>query len=142
MLDRYVLEALQKAAIAAVAASTFPTLRVQPLGKTFDPGEGADPGKYLELVFIPNNGVGEVWGDGKTYRGIFRMVLHWPNSDEGAYPPIDVLASIASYFNKDARFTAGSVTVRPTTEPDLASPVPTGHETLYPVSIRYLYFQP
>ncbi|QWY83155.1 hypothetical protein [Rhizobium phage RHph_X2_24] len=139
MVETDILKALQKAAIAAAAASTMPTLPVKPIGRTFTVPSN---GRYLELIHIPNNVTNEFWSEGKTYRGLFRLILHWGLDDTGAYSPLDVIASVASYFVKGAIFQNGSVSVKIYEEPDLTGVIEQPPETLYPVSIRYMSFQP
>lgn len=139
MVEKDILRALQKATLAAVAASTMPALQVKMIGRTFDP---PDNGKWLEIVHIPNNVNNEFWGGGKTYRGLFRLILHWGLNDEGAYEPLDVLASVCAHFVKGQDFQSGSVSVKIYDEPDLTGAIEQAPETLYPVTIRYMSYQP
>lgn len=138
MKEREILQALQFATIQAVNACIDPTIAVNYIGRTFTIPES---GKWLEVVQIPNNVTNEFWNDGKTYRGLYRLLLHWPLLDEGAYPPIDLLASITSYFVKGAVFQSGGVRVTVTEEPDLTGVIENPPEMLFPVTIRYLSFQ-
>jgi hypothetical protein len=131
--DDVILATLQDAVAAAMAASTTPTLPVKYIGRSW---VVPDDQKWLELVFIPNN-TSDFWGNEKNYRGMFRMVLHWPNDDEGAYPPMAVLKSIASYFTKDRHLQ--SVQIYET--PNLGGVLEDGPETLYPASLRYQSFR-
>lgn len=137
MADRKILQALQTATLAAVAASTMPALSVQPVGRTLAP----PPDKWLEVVFIPNNINGEFWGAGKTYRGLFRLLLHWPVIDEGVYEPMDVLASISAHFPIGALFQTDAVSVKIYQEPDLDGVIQSAPELIFLVTIRYETFQ-
>lgn len=139
MVEREIIEALQKATTAAVAASTRPTLPVKYLGITF---EIPNDHKYLEIVHIPNNVDNEFWGSEKTYRGLFRLLLHWPIDGAGVYPPTSLMKSISSHFTKGSRFTAGGVSVKIYEEPDLTGMIEQPPELLFPVTIRYMSFQP
>lgn len=139
MVEREIIEALQKATTAAVAASTLPSLAVKYLGRTF---EIPNNHQYLEIVHIPNNIDNEFWGMEKTYRGLFRLLLHWPINDEGVYPPTSLMKSISSHFAKGSRFTAGGVSVKIYEEPDLTGMIEQPPELLFPVTIRYMSFQP
>lgn len=134
MYDPVILRALQKATIAAVAASSTPTLPIKGVSNGF---EAPNDQKYLECVFITNNVENEHWGDEKTYQGMFRMILHWPNDGEGPYIPMNALASICSYFSKGEPL--GDV--RLTTSPNMLSPLEAGKENLYPASVRYSCFR-
>lgn len=135
-----VYKALQTGVIAAVAACDNPDLPIQALGRTFKPGD-IDTA-WLQIVIIPNNPVGEYWGENRSYAGLLRLILHYPNDDAGIYAPLDLLKSICEYFTKSRALTHNSKTVRITTSPNFAGDLPTGHETEYPVSMRYNFFQP
>lgn len=137
MADRKILQALQTATIAAVAASTMPALSMQPVGRTLAP----PPDKWLEIVHIPNNINGEFWDAGKTYRGLYRLLLHWPVTDEGAYDPMDVLASISAHFPIGALFQKDDVSVKIYQEPDLDGVIQRAPELIFLVTIRYETFQ-
>jgi hypothetical protein len=131
--DGAILEKLQDGVAAAVAASTAPTLPVKYVGRSWEPPNDQ---RYLEVVFIPNN-TNDFWGDEQNYRGMFRMVLHWPNDDAGALPPLALIKSIAGYFSKDRLLQF----VQIYETPKLGGILEMGHETLYPVSLRYQSFR-
>lgn len=135
MHDIDILQTLQTAAIAAVAASTMPLLPIKAVGRTFTPPSDQ---KYLELIYIPNHRNGDFYGNEKNYQGLFRLILHWKNDDKGAYGPLAVLASIASYFSKDQML--GQVQI--TENPNLTGVLEEPSETLYPCSIRFVSFRP
>lgn len=135
MSEREILEALQSAVRdSAVPNSIMPDLPVKYVGRTL---QVPDDQKYLELIWIPNNRNSDFWGDEKNHQGLFRMVLHWPNNDTGAYAPIDVIESIGSYFTKDCL--APDILIYQT--PDFRGPLEMGHETLYPSQLRYQSFR-
>lgn len=139
MNEKNILQALQTATIAAVAASTMPTLAIKPVGRTFDiPNNG----RYLEIVHIPNNVQNEFWGNSKTYRGLYRLMLHWVADDAGAYLAMETIASVASYFTKDKTFQNGGISVKVYEQPDLTGVIEAPPELLFPVTIRYVSFQP
>ncbi len=138
MKEKDILQALQTAVIAAVAASTSPKLPIKVLGITFTP---PSDGKWLEVIHIPNNLNGEFWANSKTYRGIFRLVLHWPIDGAGVYSPMDLASSIADYFAKGAKFTSNNTTVMIYENPDLTSVMEEPPQLLFPMSIRYMSFQ-
>lgn len=131
MNERAILETLQTAVrTGAVPNSIMPNLPVKYVGRTF---QVPNDQKYLELIWIPNNRNGDFWGDEKNHQGLFRLILHWPNNNLGAYQPIDVIESIGSYFTKQ-RILSGIQIVEP---PDFRGPLEMGHETLYPSLMRY-----
>lgn len=137
MIEKEILQALQTATLAAVAASTMPTLKIKVKGRTF---EIPNSQEWLEIISIPNNIDNEFWGDGKTYRGLFRLLLHWPLKEEGAYPPLAVLASIGAYFAKGKVFQNGSVSVRIYDKPDLTGMIEAPPEQIFPLTIKYMCF--
>lgn len=138
MIEQEILERLQKATIAAVASSILPTLPIKHVGRTFTI---PDDGKYLEIVYIPNNVKNEFWSDGKTYRGLFRLILHWGLDNAGAYPAMRAIASVSAYFAKGAIFQTEAVRVKVYEAPDLTGVIEVAPEMLFPVTIRYECFQ-
>lgn len=140
-VERYILEALQKATLAAVAASSTPTTKIKMIGRNFE--KPNDNSAWLEVIHFPNNVTNEFWADGKTYRGIFRLVLHYPMKDDGVYPATDLIESIGSYFAKGSKFndTGNFVTVQITDNPNLMGMMEEAPDMLIPLSIRYLYFK-
>lgn len=130
MGDKDIIDALQKGVTAAVAASNNTALPVKYLEVNFDK---PDDGKWLEIVWIPNNDQGATWGDKVNYRGLLRLILHWPNNSGGIYAPLTLLGSVADYFHK-GRLLSG---VQIYEKADFTGALPEGNETLYPVSIRY-----
>lgn len=138
-MERYVLEALQKAVTAAVTASNIPTLPVKYVGRSQNPPSNH---KWLEIVYLPNNVENQYWGDSKTYRGVMRLLLHWPNNDQGAYEPFGSIQSIANYFVKGLKFQdlGENVTVSITEVPNIMSPIEEDAEMLIPLTIRYNFF--
>lgn len=136
MDEDVILGELQRAVTAAVAASSSPMLPVAYIDVKFD--KPAD-GKWLEVVYFPNNVQGDFWNNEKNYRGILRLILHWPNNGGGAgpYGPLGLLGSICDYFYTGRVLS----TVKISGRPDLTGILPEGDETLYPASIRYESFR-
>lgn len=140
MSERYILEALQKGVIAAVAASSQPSLPVKYVGRLFQPP--AD-NKWLEVIYIPNNINNEFWGSSRTYQGILRLVLHWGMDDKGAYAPTALVESIGAYFSKGTKLvdTGNNVKVVIQENPTLLNMLEEPPEMLLPLSIRYQFFK-
>lgn len=133
MKEREILQTLQQAVTAAVAVSVVPGFPVKYIGRSW---VVPDDQKWLELVFIPSSG-NDFWGDERNYRGIFRLILHWPNDDRGAYGPMDVLTSIAGYFTKGLFLQKVQIYETPA----LTGVLENGAEMLYPATLRYQSFQ-
>lgn len=141
MIEKEILQALQErvtAAVAGVPSIDLPANAVKYLGRTFTIPNNH---KWLEIVHIPNNIDDEFWGTEKTYRGIFRLILHWPLNDEGFYPPLTLLASIVAYFEKGTLLQNGSSIVRITDKPNLTGMLEEPPQALFPVSIQYTCFK-
>ena len=138
MIERAVLEALQTAAIAAVAASSKPDLFIKAIGRTV-----AIPDKdgWLELLYLPNNIENEFWDSGKTYRGIFRMLLHWPLNDKGPYEAMNLAAEITAGFMKGSVFVKDGANIWVTDHPNMTGVLENPPEMLYPISVRYNCFK-
>lgn len=134
MDDGVILETLQKATTAAVVASTVTTLPVKYVSRTFIVPNDQ---KWLEVVFIPNSKPDSFWGDEQNLMGIYRLILHWPNDDAGAYAPLAAIKSIMGYFSKGLWLSG----VKICETPKLLNVLPDGTETLYPASLSYSSFR-
>lgn len=133
-IEKSILQALQQKVIEAVAASTVPTLPIKFVDVAFTiPNDQ----KWLELIFIPNNASDRMWGDEEVYRGILRLVLHWPNNGAGAYKPLSLISSILSSFSKDEKI--GGL-LQLLNKPKLMTTVQSGSENWYPATIEYTVF--
>ena len=139
MIEQEILQALQTAVLAAAAAvdAAYP---VKCIGRIFTPP--TDNTDWLEIIHIPNNSTDEFWSDGKTYKGMIRLILHWPIDDKGAYPGMERMQAICAYFTKGLRLTiAGQPEVQITDEPNFLGTIEQPPELLFPVSIRYQCFK-
>ncbi len=136
-MERYVLEALQKAVIAAVAPTTLP---VKYVGRTLTIPSSD---KWVEVVYIPNNIENQYWNQSKTYRGIMRLILHWPVDDTGVYPALTVAQQIADGLTKGLKFTdLGSfATVMISEVPNIGGVLEQAPEILIPLTVRYICFK-
>jgi len=139
MNESTVLRPLQTAITAAVAASTRPTTPVKYLGRVF---AAPNDGIWLEVVHIPNNPNNMSWGGSENWRGIMRLILHWPLDDSGAYAPHDLLASISGYFSKDGVLWNGADAVKITENPISSGVIVTDRDQLYVATVEYALFKP
>lgn len=133
--ERYIVEALQKAVIAAVAASDDDTLAIRMLGRTLDVPSN---GKWLEVVHIPNNS-NPTWGDEQVYEGMFRLILHWPVDDQGVYDAMYLMRTINAYFTKGSKHSdsGDNVEVTITRQPMFMGLIEEAPEMLFPYGIQY-----
>ncbi len=134
MKQKDILQTLHQYTIAAVAQSNVPTLPIKFVSVAFDP---PDDGKYLELIHLPNNPSDQFWNDEEIYRGIWRMILHWPNNGSGAYTALELIGSIGDYFEKNGII---EDLIQITNKPKLLGILEEGKEILYPVSVQYQSF--
>lgn len=139
MTDAAVLKTLQDAVKLAVAASNTPVLPIKFIGRIWEPP--VNGGAYLELVFIPNN-LDNYWNDETLFQGIFRMVLHQPLDDQGAYTPLGNIASIASFFKKSTPLHGENITLQIQQKPLVGGMIPTDTSNMFPASLSYRSFQP
>lgn len=137
--SKYVLEALQKAVIAAVAASSEPSLTIKMVSRIVKP---PSDDKWLEVIQIVNDDSDPTWGDEYVYRGMLRLILHWPIDDLGAYEPLELAQEIANYFNKGRRLAdlGSNVSVLIDSNPRFMGVMEEESEIMYPFSIRYRYY--
>jgi hypothetical protein len=128
--EEAILRALQGGVAAAVAASISPLLPVSYVGVSF-----AVPNdqRWLEVVWLPNNIQGDLWGDAKNHRGLLRLFLHWPNDGAGAYRPLAAIESIGGYFTNGLLLS----NVQIYSKSDLTGVLQDGDDVIYPLSIRY-----
>lgn len=129
--ERYVIEALQKAVLALAL-----TIPVKYLGIPMNP---PSDGKWLEVVHIPNNIQGEFWSEGKTYRGIMRLILHWPMNAAGVYPPMDMIRTVAAGFTKGKQITdtGNNVNVSIVEHVNVQDVIEEAPELLIPLTVKY-----
>lgn len=139
--DFDVLSVLQKAVIASVT-SYAAGLPVKAIGRVFVPQIDAPEGKYLEIVWIPNNPTNGFWGDERNYMGMLRLVLHWPNDNAGAYPPGAVLAAVCAPFVKENLLGVAPRQLQIYEGPTSMGVTETSTETLYAAGMRYCSFRP
>ena len=131
MNTKDILQAIQQKIITVVAASSMPTMPIKFVDVPWNP---PGDGRYLEVIFLPNNPSDQTWGDEEYHRGLFRILLHWQNKGSGSYTPLDYISNIGKGFPKGERI--GSV-VKVLNKAKVNPPVEGEIETLYPVTIEY-----
>lgn len=135
--ESYILNALQKAMIAAMVGSPIP---VKYVATNF---VSPNNGKWWEIVYIPNNLTGEFWSEGKTFKGFIRLILHWPQDGKGAYIAQQEVARVASKFTKGSLFKDSDniVTVKIDDNPNVTGVIEQSPEILFPLTVRYSCFR-
>ncbi len=137
MIEQDILKALQNAAIAAVA-TTDAGFDIAAVGITLDP----QPADYWQFVHIPNNRMGDYWGNERTYQGLFRVLLHRQIHQLGPYVDMRLIGMIADFFPKETRLNYGAANVQIYDVPDAGSLIIAKAELIYPLTLRYRCFRP
>jgi len=136
MNEEIVITALQASVVTSVAQSITPTLPVKYLNVTFViPNDG----KWLELVHIPNPPTDQTWGDEKIFRGLFRMLLHWPNDGAGAINANKLADSIMAGYSKSV---AMNGVLRLMNQPRLSNFIEEEKGTVGVITLEYSSFSP
>lgn len=134
MDEAYIIKLLQS------AFGSFTQLPVKYLNTNFQiPSDG----KWWKIIYLPNNYENEFWDNGKTYRGIFRPILHWPQDNRGIYKPLEEVKRIADGYPKGLKLvdTEHDVTVTISDIPDINNTIEQPPELLIPLTIRYLCYK-
>ena len=100
--------------------------------------------KWWEIVYIPNNPENEFWsGQDKTYRGLFRLLLHWPQKSQGIYKPMEEVERVANGFPKDLELFSEDNTVKViiTDTPNVTNIVEDRPQLLIGLTIKYTCFK-
>lgn len=140
-----VIKGLIKHAISTIASVS--AIPVKSPGRTFDIPEDQ---KYFEIVLIQNNGLlvvprdwvgaGATWGDEKTFKGILRILLHWPLDDTGIYAQNELLVLIKNLNAKGSYINYGLANLLIYDHPSLSDAILNGHEAIFPLTIPYQCF--
>ena len=136
MIESDLIRILQRSVTEAVGTS----IPVKYIGVNF---KKPSNDKYWEIVYIPNNVNDEFWGTGKTYRGIMRLILHWPQNNKGVYTPMEEAERVAEFYEKGKQLfnTDGSIKLIITDNVDLGGIYEDESSLLLPLTIPYLCFK-
>lgn len=134
-MNRQILETFQQY-LLGLSLNGIP---VKALGRTFDPPNDQ---KYLELIHIPNDPDDKYIDGSKMYQGIFRLILHWPNNDEGVYDPLNIVDFLSAQFTKENPLWIGAHRLEFYQRARFLGQDDTGQDILFPLSVYYRCFQP
>lgn len=135
IIESKILKCLQQKAIEVINDRNVKCLNVN-----FNPPVDK---KWWEVVYIPNNIEDEFWADSsKTYRGIFRLLLHWPQKSQGVYKPLEEAERVAAGFPKNLELFSedGSVKVIITDTPDIKNVIEDRPQLMIGLTIKYTCF--
>lgn len=128
-IETDVIRAIVGSAISAIGTS----LPIKAPRRIF---EAPDDGKYFEIVVIQDDNANESWGNEQRFSGQLLVILHWPKSDEGDYPAMEIVTALKPSFSKGMR--AGMLLF--TAVPRMLDPIDEDAETLYPLRAAYGYY--
>lgn len=99
-----------------------------------------DDGKWWEVVYIPNNVENEFWGKEKTYQGILRLVLHWPQNNEGIYKALEEMTRVAEGFDKGEILNFNDISLKIYETPSTTGILEEAPNLIIPLTIKYTCF--
>ena len=133
MIESKIIEALQKQAIKAVNDNKC----IKCLNVNYNPPSNK---RWWEVLYFPANYENEYWGEGKTYRGMLRLILHWPQKNQGIYVPMEEAERVAEGFKKGTQLIDSTETVNVliTDNPNVTSIIEEESGLLIGLTIKYL----
>lgn len=136
MIESKIIKCLQTKALEVIDDKNVKCLNIN-----FNPPVDK---KWWEVVYIPNNVEDEFWADeNKTYRGIFRLILHWPQKSQGVYKPLEEVERVAKGFPKNLELFSedNSVKVIITDTPDVTNILEDRPQFMIGLTIKYTCFK-
>lgn len=137
MIESEIVRCLQERAINVIGSNQ----NIKCINVNYDPPVNE---KWWEFIYIPNNIENEFWDDdAKTYRGIFRILLHYPQKSYGVYKPLDEMKNVASGFPKNLELYSAdnSIKVILTDTPNLTSIIEDRPQFMIGLTIKYICFK-
>ena len=136
MIESKIVKCLQEKAIEVIGRKE----NIKCINVNYDPPVDK---KWFELIYIPNNPEYEFWNDtAKTYRGIFRIIMHWPQKSQGVYKPLEEMERIATGFPKNLELgdVDNTIKVVVTDTPNLTSIIEDRPQLMIGLTIKYICF--
>lgn len=136
MIESKIIKCLQKRAIDVIGSDK----NIKCININYNPP--ADETWY-ELIYIPNNYEDEFWTDtAQTYRGIFRILMHYPQKSQGIYKPLEEIERIANGFPKNLELYSedNSVKVMITDLPKVSNIIEDRPQLMIGLTIKYHCF--
>lgn len=99
--------------------------------------------KWWDIIYVPNNVEDEFWADeSKTYKGILRLILHWPQKSQGIYKPLEEAERVANGFPKNLELYSEdeSIKVIITDTPDVTNIIEDRPQFMIGLTIKYTCF--
>lgn len=135
MIESKIIKLLQSKALEVINDKNVKCINVN-----FNPPADKN---WWEIVYIPNNVENEFLGEGKTYRGVMRLILHGTRKTQGIYKPMEEAERVANGFEKGVELYSedGDIKVVITDNPNLTNVVEEQTSLLIGLTIRYLCFK-
>ncbi|KWT70772.1 hypothetical protein APY04_0833 [Hyphomicrobium sulfonivorans] len=132
------------ARIADLLLSHLGTLTFTPAIPVAFPGVSFTPpaGTYLKAIYIPNTTLDHFISDGSTseYRGIFQVSVRSP-AGVSIIAPLEIAAKVSDHFKRGTVLSDGTLNVRISGTPNIASPIQEPDKLHVPVSISFYAFK-
>jgi hypothetical protein len=93
-------------------------------------------GKWIEVLYFPNDTISKTWGNEKFFQGILRLNLHWP-ADDGAENPMITAAEVLSFFPKGSDIFEGEAVIRIYDHGSISTFFQTGQSAVYSITIMF-----
>lgn len=135
MVESKIIKCLQTKALEVINDKNVKCVNIN-----FDPPVDK---KWWEIIYVPNNVEDEFWADeSKTYKGIFRLILHWPQKSQGIYKPLEEAERVANGFPKNLELYSEdeSVKVIITDTPDVTNIIEDRPQFMIGLTIKYTCF--
>lgn len=134
-----VLQEAVKSAVETIQPVQLERFPIAYLRTNFEPPKTR---KYWEIIHIVNNPPDQYHDDGpQIYRGIFRVILHWPKSGDGDKEPTEWIGMLAQELRKENQLFGDSIAVTITTKPKLDTPLVNDDDLIYPLTMTYSCFE-
>lgn len=135
MVESKIIKCLQTKALEVINDKNVKCVNIN-----FDPPVDK---KWWEIIYVPNNVEDEFWADeSKTYKGILRLILHWPQKSQGIYKPLEEAERVANGFPKNLELYSEdeSVKVIITDTPDVTNIIEDRPQFMIGLTIKYTCF--
>ena len=135
MVESKIIKCLQTKALEVINDKNVKCVNIN-----FDPPVDK---KWWEIIYVPNNVEDEFWADeSKTYKGVFRLILHWPQKSQGIYKPLEEAERVANGFPKNLELYSEdeSVKVIITDTPDVTNIIEDRPQVMIGLTIKYTCF--
>lgn len=112
-------------AFSATYAIAYPDIDFKPTGSA-----------YFDVAILPNGAAFEPMSGNGTHQGLLQVAVMYPKGG-GVIDPLALAGEVVDVFDKGARFIGAGHSVKISTRPVIAQPIPDGAYVRVPVTISY-----